>query len=78
MKAIEKLETLTLKAVHAEVERVRPGVSLVTVYRWRSALRDGRGVSDAVKQTLIAATQELPHPICFGDFAPDSHGAGAT
>lgn len=74
MKAIEKMEALTLKAVHADAEQLRPGLALETVYRWRQALRSGRGVADPIKQLLIEATRETTQPITWGDFAP----AGAT
>lgn len=69
MNAIQKIENLTLKVVHAHAERHRPGLALETVYRWRAALREGRGVSDPVKQVLIKATQGTDQPITWADFA---------
>lgn len=77
MNAIEKIEALTFKAVHAAVETRRPGVALETVYRWRAALKSGRGVSDDVKRLLIEATRDTAHPIVFSDFAPVDLGADA-
>lgn len=74
-KAIEKIEALTLKAVHAQVELLRPGLALETVYRWRQALRSGRGVADPIKQLLIDATGGTAHPITWSDFAPIVEGA---
>lgn len=70
MKAIEKIEALTLKRVHADVQARKPDLALETVYRWRTAMREGKGVSDAVKALLIEATRGTPHPITWGDFAP--------
>ena len=75
MKAIEKIETLTLKVVHAEAAALRPGLALETVYRWRGALRSGRGVADNVKTLLIEATRDTAHPIAWGDFEPSFAGA---
>lgn len=75
MKAIEKIERATFKVVHAEVERLKPGTSLETVYRWRQAMRAGRGVSDDVKRLLIDATRGLEQPIAFVDFAPEDVAA---
>jgi hypothetical protein len=72
MPAIEKIEALTLKAVHAMAEQHRPGLALETVYRWRQALRTGRGVADPVKQILIDATQATNHAITWADFEPVS------
>lgn len=70
MKAIEKIEALTFKVVHAEAEALRPGLALETVYRWRAAMRSGRGVADDVKALLIQATKGTGHPIAWADFAP--------
>jgi hypothetical protein len=70
MKAIEKIETLTIKVVHSGVEARKPGTALETVYRWRAALRDGRGVADPIKTLLIEATRDTTQPICWADFAP--------
>lgn len=77
MKAIEKIEALTLKVVHAEAATLRPGLALETVYRWRSALRDGRGVGDSVKRLLIEATRTTAEPIAWGDFEPTLTEAGS-
>lgn len=77
MKAIEKIEALTFKRVHSAVEGLRPGIALETVYRWRAALRAGRGVPDPVKAVLIEATRDTEHPIVFADFAPPDMGARA-
>jgi hypothetical protein len=70
MKAIQKIETLKLKVVHEHAEKVRPGLCLETVYRWRQALRNGRGVNDSIKQVLIDATRDTEQPISWSDFAP--------
>lgn len=70
MGAIEKIETLSIKVVHAECERDRPGLALETVYRWRAALKGGRGVADDIKVLLIGATSRTPHQITWADFAP--------
>lgn len=70
MKAIEKIEALSLKVVHAEAIRLRPTLALETVYRWRQALRGGRGVADEVKRLLIEATRETAHPVTWADFDP--------
>ncbi|WP_337186601.1 hypothetical protein [Phenylobacterium sp.] len=75
MKAIEKIEALTIKVVHAEAEALRPGLAVETVYRWRAALKGGRGVADAIKQLLIAATRETAQPIHWGDFEPPAGSA---
>lgn len=78
MKAIQKIEALSLKAVHAQAERLRPGLRLETVYRWRQALRDGRGVADPIKQLLIEATRDTADAIVWSDFAPAEAAANAV
>lgn len=70
MKAIEKIEALSLKVVHAEAARLRPSLALETVYRWRQALNARRGVSDEIKQLLIEATRDSDHPLAWEDFNP--------
>lgn len=74
MKAIEKIEALTVKAVHAAAQARKPDLALETVYRWRQALRDGRGVSDDIKILLIDVTRETARPIVWSDFAPAGLG----
>ena len=70
MKAIEKIEALSLKRVHAAVQELRPGLALETVYRWRAALREGKGVADDIKLLLIEATRETDQALAWADFAP--------
>lgn len=75
MNAIRKMEAMTLKEVHALAAGLRPGLALETVYRWRAALKSGRGIPDPNKRLLIEATRETPHPIGWLDFTPEAeHG----
>lgn len=60
-----KLDAFGLKAI-AEAARC----DLVTVYRWRKALKTGRGVIDDVKLTLIEVTAGTPQAISWADFDP--------
>lgn len=70
MIAIEKIEALTVKAVHAACDALEPGLALETVYRWLTALKAGKGISDARKTLLIKATSASDHAIVWADFAP--------
>ena len=55
--------------------RPRIGVDLVTVYRWRKALLDGRGISDANKRKLVEATAGTEHAIAYADFFESEPGS---
>lgn len=70
MKAIEKIDALSVKAVHALCASLEQGLALETVYRWRAAIAAGKGVSDNRKTLLIQATAGTDHPIVWADFAP--------
>ena len=74
MIAIGKIDALTVKVVHALCEERQPGLALETVYRWRTALRSGKGISDARKALLVAATTGTDHPVTWADFLPHEHG----
>ncbi len=78
MSALEKINGLTVKVLHHHVEAIRPGTALETIYRWRAALTSGRGISDAHKRLLIAATASTAMPITVADFWADLPMAGAT
>lgn len=75
MKAIEKIDALSVKVVHAHCERSQPGLAVETVYRWRQALKAGKGISDRRKALLIEATAATEHAIAWPDFVPVSAGA---
>lgn len=47
----------------------KTGRDLSIVYRWRKALLEGRGISDANKRALIAATSDRANAITWADFA---------
>lgn len=75
MNAIRKMESLTIKVVHDRARARRPGLALETVYRWRQALKSGRGIADPNKKLLIEATRDTEHPIQWPDFTPEvEHG----
>ena len=65
MKATEKIDAYGRDALAK-----RLGVDPVTVYRWRKALANGQGISDANKRKLVDATAESPAPIVYADFFP--------
>lgn len=65
MKATEKMDSYGIKALAEHI-----GVDLVTVYRWRRALANGKGVSDDNKRRLVDATAASPAPIVYADFFP--------
>ena len=68
MNATQKMDAFGLKALELST-----GKNLVTLYRWRKALAEGRGISDANKRALIEATAGSAHAIEIGDFfAPPS------
>lgn len=67
MGAPEKMIAVGMKALEE-----RTGRNLVTLYRWRQALIEGRGIRDANKKLLIEATADLPDPITWGDFIPEA------
>lgn len=75
MKAIEKIDVLSVKVVHGLCESRRPGLALETVYRWRSALKSGVGISDGNKRLLIEATAASSQPIEWADFLPVEEAA---
>jgi Fe2+ or Zn2+ uptake regulation protein len=74
--ATQKMDALTIKALHERVQALRPETSLVTIYRWRRAMEDGRGVSDANKRLLIDATRETEHALDWPDFVPREADGG--
>lgn len=77
MIAIEKIDALTVKVVHAKCEERQPGLALETVYRWRQALNAGKGINDARKALLIDATSDTEQAIDWSDFNPASRSASA-
>lgn len=72
MNAIAKMDELGLKRLHAALEALRPGLSLQTLYKWRGALSDGRGIRDENKRVLIEATAATEHAIVWADFLADA------
>jgi hypothetical protein len=70
MNAIAKLERLTLKTVHERLLAWKPKLALETVYRWRAALRSGKGITDDKKRLLIQATAGTSEAITWADFQP--------
>lgn len=62
------MEALGMKALLALVQAERPSTALETLYRWRAAINDGRGISDRNKDVLIRATEVTEHAIEFADF----------
>jgi hypothetical protein len=75
MKATEKIDALGMKVVADLIQKVRPNTSLVTLYRWRTALLDGRGIKDVNKRALVEATKHTAHPIVWADFSPETDAA---
>jgi len=75
MIAIAKIDALTVKVLHEKCAQKQPGLALETVYRWRTALKDGRGINDNRKRLLIDATAETENPIAWSDFMPVSEAA---
>lgn len=65
MNAIEKMEAFGLKPLAEALQK-----DLVTMYRWRNALRDGRGIAQPKQKLLIDATAGSEHPIEWKDFLP--------
>jgi hypothetical protein len=78
MDAIKKIDALGVKRLHGLVVSVRPGVALETVYRWRTAISDGSGVSDSVKRALIASTVDTLEALSWDDFCPSDLRGGNT
>jgi hypothetical protein len=70
MNAIAKMERLSLKTVHERLQALRPTLALETVYRWRAALRSGKGIADDKKRLLIEATAGTAESILWADFQP--------
>lgn len=73
MKATEKMDAFGLKALAEKV-----GKDLVTIYRWRRALNDGRGLTAAKQRLLIEATAHSTHAITWLDFLPSDAAAEAV
>lgn len=65
MSVPEKMDAFGMKPLAEKVGR-----DLSIVYRWRQALKAGRGISDENKRALIKATAGTAHAIAWGDFAP--------
>lgn len=65
MGAIAKINALTVPFLAKATGRPAS-----IVYRWRAALAAGRGIRDANKRQLIAASVGTPHPIGWADFEP--------
>jgi hypothetical protein len=55
---------------------LRPKLALETVYRWRAALRSGKGITDDKKRLLIEATAGTAESILWADFQPPEDKAG--
>lgn len=65
MNATEKIDAFGVKALAYVL-----GVDLATIWRWKKALASGKGISDANKRRLIAATAAATRPITWVDFLP--------
>lgn len=72
MRAIAKFKALGVPFLSE-----RTGRSASILYRWRKALDDGRGIKDANKRALIAASADTLHPIHWDDFLVDQKSAAA-
>lgn len=70
--ATKKMDAFGLKALEQLT-----GKNLVTLYRWRRALLEGRGISDANKRELVAATAGSDHSIVIEDFFPPAEPGSA-
>ena len=67
-----KMEAVGLAGIHRAAQARHPDgvLGLQTVYRWREAMIDGRGVPDPAKMLLIEATADTAHAISWADFDP--------
>jgi len=68
--ATQKMDAFGIKALADKLGR-----DLVTLYRWRRALLEGRGISDGNKRLLIDATAGTDHAIALADFFEAAPGA---
>lgn len=65
MSASKKMHAFGMKALETAT-----GELLSNLYRWKKALDEGRGISDANKRTLIEATAGSEQAITWDDFRP--------
>lgn len=61
--AAKKMRAIGMKRLQDSL-----GVALPTLYKWASALDDGRGIKDTNKRRLIAATAGTSCAIAWVDF----------
>jgi hypothetical protein len=71
------MDALGMKALLDRVQAERPGTALETLYRWRQAINDGRGIPDRNKATLVRATAGSEHAIDLADFYEAASPASA-